>query len=116
MVTQADTQILIGALEAKRAAEKETTLEGKLRSAMSAMSAMKNHWMLLDEDTQFRVAIGGVLLLTEGEEKQRIEDELNSLKILSSAMRGVPVNWGQVQAPKNPIGLMKMWREMKKEA
>ena len=103
-----DGVLAIAVSEAKHAAEGETTLEGRLSKAMKAT---KNHWMATDENTQFRAAVGAVLLLSEGEDKERLEEEIAQLKAVQAMLSGVPVNFDAMEPMENPIGLMKMWRE-----
>ena len=102
--------LMIAVTEAKEAAKVEASLEGKLRAAMNAT---KNHWMATDQDTQFKAAIGAVLLLIDGEEKSRLEEELLALKNVNAMFSGVSVNIDAIKVPENPIGVMKMWQEIK---
>ena len=105
-----DSVLMIAVTEAKLAAEKETTLEGRLKAAMNAT---KDHWMLTDEDSRFRAAICGAMLLSDEKDKERITREITQLKTLNAMMDGVPVNLEGIKVNKPPIGLMKMWREIK---
>ena len=106
----ADAVLMIAVTEAKRAAEKETTLEGRLKVAMNAT---KDHWMVTDAEEQFRAAIGAVLLLSEGEDKDRIMLEMKQLRILGAMANGVPVDFEQIKPLENPIGLTKLWKNIK---
>jgi len=103
-----DNVLMIAVTETKRAASKETILEGRLTAAMNAT---KDHWMVTDEDARFRAAVGGVLLLSEGEDKERIESEIKQLKILAAMLSGIPII--NPEPLLNPIGLMKMWKKIK---
>ena len=105
-----DGVLAIAVTEAKAAAEGETTLEGRLTKAMEAT---KDHWMATDEDTQFRAAIGAVLLLSEDEDKARLEEEISQLKTVQAMISGVPVDFNAMEPMENPIGLMKMWRAVR---
>ncbi len=79
-----------------------------------AMSKTLNHWLVIDEDGQFRAAVGAVLLTATDDEKERISTELRSLKALSSALSGVPVDFSQLEVGKTePIGLSNLWRKVK---
>ena len=106
----ADLMIVIA--EAKSAAEGKDTLEDKLTAAMNSA---RNHWMVLDEDKQFRGAVGAVMLLVDDETKRRLELEMKSLNALSAMISGVPVDIEQIEVSEDPIGLLKMWKELKKE-
>ena len=103
--------LLIVIAEAKSAAESKDTLEEKLTAAMNAA---RNHWMVLDEDKQFRGAIGAVMLLVDNETRERIELEMKSLNALSAMLSGVPIDIERVEVPEDPIGLLKMWKDLKK--
>lgn len=65
-----------------------------------AMQLAKSHWLVTDDDAQFRGAIAGVMLhYGEGsEEYKRLEWEYNQLKKLNIAMEaqnlGVEVSFG----------------------
>lgn len=87
-----------------------------------AMQLAKSHWLVTDDDTQFRGAIAGVMLhYGEGsEEYKRLEWEYNQLKKLNIAMEaqnlGVEVSFGfllENEEKYRPIGLMKLWGEVK---
>ncbi len=105
-----DTVFMIAVTEAKQAAKDQKTLEERL---IAAMKATKDHWMLTDEDGRFRAAVGAVLLLSEAEDRGRIESEIKQLRILSAMMNGVPIDFERVEKLENPIGLMKMWHKIK---
>ncbi len=106
----ADLMIVIA--EAKSAAEGEDTLEDKLTAAMNSA---RNHWMVLDEDKQFRGAVGAVMLLVDDEDKHRLELEMKALNALSALMSGVPIDIDTIEVSDDPIGLMKMWKDLKKD-
>lgn len=105
-----DAVFMIAVTEAKAAAKNETTLEGRLEAAMNAT---KDHWLLTDEDGRFRAAKGAVLLLGEAEDKERIKFEIKQLRTLSAMMSGVPIDFEKIEELKNPIGLLKVWQEIK---
>ena len=105
-----DNILMIAVTEAKAAAENETTLEGRLRAAMAAT---KDHWMVTGEDDRFRSAVAGALLLSNEDDKDRIKREMDQLRTLNAAISGVPVNFDAIKPLENPVGLMKMWREVK---
>lgn len=107
-----DAVFMIAVTQAKSAAEKETTLEARLRAAMNAT---KDHWLLVDEDARFRAALGAVLLLSDTEDKDRIEKEVRELRTLSAMVSGVPIDFNEVKAIENPMGLVKLWQELKEQ-
>lgn len=116
-----DNLLMIAATEAKGAVERtvaahpNASLEDRLRAAFEVT---RHHWLVTDEDTQFRAGIGGVLLTADDDEKARIQAELQTLQTLGAAMSGVPVDFGGIgadDAPK-PIGMLGIWREMRDAA
>ncbi len=111
-LSQSDTMVSIAAQTAKSVAEKEDTLEGKLRAAMKDTL---HFWLTTDEDIRFRGAVGAVLLCCSEEEKERLEEELKGLRAISAMTSGVPVDISQVNVPENPIQLLKLWKEVKAE-
>ena len=91
-------------------------LEDKLRAAMNAA---KDHWMVLDKDTQFRGAVGAVMLHygKDSEEYKRLAYEVDALRKLSAflaaAQAGLSVGVPEMEEPKpEPIGIMKLWQEI----
>ena len=105
-----DALFAIGLTEAKAAAEKETTLHAQMDAAMKLM---QHHWMILDEDLQFRCAVGALLMIVDEQTQETIKEEMASLKALSALMSGIPVDMERVTVPQNPLGLMKRWNELK---
>ncbi len=107
-----DVQLMLVIADAKSALERseETTLEGRLRVAMTAAA---NHWSVLEEDTQFRGAVAAVYDEAEIEDAERIRQALSALNTLSAVMSGVPVDFEQILAVENPLRLMPLWREIK---
>jgi len=91
----------------------EDSLEDRCRAAMKACY---RHWMVTDEDTQFKGAVAAVYAATDDpDEKDRIEVELNSLRDLAALLPGVPVDIDSIHSPEHPIGLRKMWLEVSGE-
>ena len=76
-----------------------------------AFKVAKNHWMITDEDEQFRGACGAILHHSMGDDKERIEAEMRQLRAIAALMSGA-----QVEIPESthePIGLVRIWREGK---
>lgn len=99
----------IGITEAKAAAENEPSLDGMLRAAMQAM---KNHWMITDENEQLKAAVAAVMLLSDEETKDKITREWKAAAAFSALLSGLPIDMSCVDMPENPIGIMKIWREV----
>ena len=78
------------------------------------MKATHDHWMVLDEDVQFRMAVGAVLLVAPEADREVLEGELKSLRIMSAIMSGVPVDMDAVTVPENPFGILKLWQETRR--
>ena len=105
-----DNLILLVMAGARRAINPDQSLEERLRASMGAC---KNHFMVNDEDTQFKAAVAAVHeLSTDEDERRRIRVELNGLAALSALLSGVPVDVSQVETNDEPIGLSKIWREV----
>ena len=83
------------------------TLEDKFNISFKAAH---NHWMFVDEDEQFKGAIGAVCLHATEEEKTRIMAELDSLRTLNAMLSGVSIDFSNVPDLENPIGITKMWK------
>jgi hypothetical protein len=109
-----DGVLAIACHEAKDEAKKFTSLEDMLRAAMKAMTSL---WVSTDDDLRFRASVGGVLMVLDDrgddEAAARINSELEALRSLSALLSGVPVDMDRVTMPENPIGLMKMWGDVK---
>jgi hypothetical protein len=104
--------LMIAAMETRAILKEKSfaTLEEKLRAAMELT---KDHWMAVDENERFQAAVGAVLCDASQEDKARIQAELQPLKMLGAAAQGIPVDFSQMVVPENPIGLMKLWHEVK---
>ena len=95
-------------------------LEDKLRAAMNVA---KNHWMVLDRETQFKGAIAAVMLHygKDSPEYRRIEAELIKMQqlnaFLMAAQSGLSPQLPEAKtdAPE-PIGMMGLWREAIKDS
>jgi hypothetical protein len=82
------------------------------------MAATKNfHLLPGDEGAQFKAACAGVLATDiSDEDKERLTAEHKFLSHMSFVMEGskrgtpVPIDWDS--APKDPIGLMAIWKEL----
>lgn len=110
-----DAMLMIAATEAKaRIDGKEfATVEEKLKEAMRAT---KDHWGVTDEQTQFKAAIAAVLMSKpSAEDEQRIKEELEVLKLLGAATQGIPVDFSAMVPPEKPLGLNKLWNDVKSE-
>lgn len=105
--------MLIAMAEAKRPVAQATTVEDKLRAAMTAC---KDHWMCVDENDQFRAAVAAVLNddAVSAEDRERIKLEVRALSTLNAAAMGVPVDMSQLDFPEKPLGIVAMWKELNK--
>jgi hypothetical protein len=97
----------------------EPDLEQRCRKAMKAAA---NHWMVTEDQQQFKGAIGAVLLAKETteEEKARINATVRSLAAFNAMVSGVPVDLDAMiknadEGPA-PIPLVKWWHEVKDAA
>lgn len=86
-----------------------------------AMNVAKNHWLVTDQNIQFRGAIAGTMLFygAESEEFKRLEWETQQLKIfgniIEASQKGFSIAPEAIEIDNKftPIGLLKFWREIK---
>jgi hypothetical protein len=90
-----------------------------------AFRAGHNHWMYLDEQTQFKGAIGAALIvLKEGPEFERVQRSVTALGKLSAIMnalqQGVPIDLEAMLKEKEAepdqtpvIPLSKLWNDIR---
>lgn len=105
-------QISIAATKARQAAEKETTLEGRIRAAMKAT---RQHWMATEEDDQFKAAVAAIYELSDEPTRSKILKEMEALRNINALISGVPVDLAALPEPDpEPIGLLNYWREVKR--
>lgn len=108
-------QAMIVAMEARTACRGEPDLIERIKKAMKAS---RNHWMVLEEAHQFRGALAGAILESEGEERDRIERSAAALNrtgaMLQALQAGVPVDFKSMAENKpddDLIPLRKLWDE-----
>ncbi len=111
-----DAMLSIVATECRIACEGEPDFIERIRKAMKPVA--DGHWMVTDDDTCFRGAIGGVLLAEEttDEEKERISFTLGQIRAIGALQSGVPVDLERMtENPENIelIPLIKLWHEAK---
>lgn len=104
--------MMIAMSDIERKIDKEAPVKERLKQAMKLA---QNHWLVTDEDAQFRSAIGAVLVTVSPEEKRIIEEELDFLRGLASAAGGIPVDMVTLieRRPEKPYGLRGLWMEAK---
>jgi hypothetical protein len=114
-----DVELSLMLTEAKAIiAEEQGSLLGMLKAAMKAT---RNHWMCLNEDKQFRAAVGAVMLHygKDSEEYERLGKEMDSLNkasaVFTALQVGVPIDWESMETESDyePIGLLKLWKNEK---
>lgn len=109
-----DATFSIVAIEAKSACEGEPDLVERIKKAMRAA---KNHWVVTQEEEQFRGALGGAMLASDDTDQERIKASLLPLQALAAAIQGVPVDFERVLSddPDKLIPLRKLWDEVQAE-
>jgi hypothetical protein len=100
------TSVMIAITELKEIAAGEPDYAKRVEKVMAA--AVK-HWMVVDEQEQFKAACGA-LMLTSPDQKAEIESQLSALRNLSALVSGVPVDLDAMlaeseAAPKVTVGL-----------
>jgi hypothetical protein len=116
-----DNLIWIAAAEAEDAA-RERAGEPVEARARAAMEAVQDHWILRDEDGQFKAALVGLLRSCSPEETERVEAEVRKMgrlaAMLTAAEAGVPVDLeglaaqNEAEPEMEPLGLVRIWREV----
>lgn len=96
--------------EATRAAQSETTLEGRMSTVFKVA---REHWMITDEHEQLQGALAALVQLSDEETKERILAEVESIKYLNAMLSGVAVDLDRVPKLEKPIGLMGKWHDTK---
>ena len=90
----------------------------------ACMRVTHDHWMVTDEEQQFKGALGAAMVLSESGDKERIQSSLKPLQALGAMMSGVPVDLERVvreqeeakEAGQEPIPLRQLWADVKAEA
>jgi hypothetical protein len=112
-----DTLIAVEATGLKRYAEGTgVRLEDRLRSTMKA--ARTQCIWATDDDSQLRAALGAVLLVVTGGDKDRLITGIENLKKASATIQalvaGVPLDWENLEAPgEGDLKIMELWRDSK---
>jgi len=113
-----ENSIMLGIMELQASVDLKQPLEERLKVAMRAAL---NHWLVTDEEGQFKMAVGAVMMDATKEERERIEIDLKFLKAMSSAASGVPVDFARLaeelgeNSADKAVGLRKLWGEVKAE-
>jgi len=106
-----DVKFMIAVTEASEAAKEKFTLVAKVKAAMEVT---KNHWMLTDEDLRFKAAIAGAIDASSSQEDSDILlNEMKALSLLSDFLTGTKIDFSGAKVPKQTIGLMKLWIDIK---
>jgi len=113
-----EASIIIGIAELRTKVDPKQPLEERLKVAMRA--ALK-HWLVFNEEDQFKMAIGAVMAEATEEERERMKIDIKFLGALAAAASGVPVDFGRLaeelgeNAVAKAVGLRKLWDEVKTE-
>lgn len=85
--------MVIAVHDAREACKGEPDISKRIDKAMRAV---KNHWMELDKQNQFRSALAGAIMESGAEDKDRILRSMDALRkvstMLSALQAGVPVD------------------------
>ena len=113
-----DNMIMIGITELKGKVDPNQPLEERLKVAMRAALG---RWCVPDEERQFRMAVGAVMVEATEEEQERINLDLKFLGSMASAAMGIPVDFARLieelgeDSATKAVGLRKLWDEVKAE-
>lgn len=86
--------VMIAITELKGVAGTEPDYAKRVEKVMAAAA---KHWMVTNEEEQFKAACGA-LLLTSPDQKDEIESQLRALRNLSALVSGVPVDLDAMMA------------------
>ena len=84
-------------------------LEEKL---LDAMKKIQNHWLITNEDEQFKCAIGAVLSKASEEDREKINAELKALPLIYGD-HGLPGEIILAKLADCQIGLQQIWKKAK---
>ena len=104
------TTIAIVAAECKHAAEGKETLEERIQAAFDVA---RNHWLITDDNERFQGGVAAIYELSDEDTRERIKQEMDSLRTLSAMLSGVPIDFDRFNDQTKelkPIGLMKKWK------
>jgi hypothetical protein len=112
-----DTSIILGANLVGKKLQEFKNLDKKelARKAFELACSEDNSWFTTSEDVLFRIGCGGLLLVFEEDDKANLEQELNSLKAISAATSGIPVDIGAALDGMNPddmLGVLGIFKEV----
>ena len=89
----------------------------------ACMRRANDHWMVTDEEEQFKGALAAAMVLSETGDQERIKSSLKPLQAIGALMSGVPVDLERVlreqeeakESGHEPIPLRKLWGDIKAE-
>lgn len=110
-------QMMIAISETRGVLESVT---GDIKAKLTvAMRNTYGHWIVTDEDEQFRSAVGAVMMhYGEGsDEFRRLEAEMRQIQKISAmiqaAQAGLSVSPPEIDESFEPIGLLGLWHKAK---
>lgn len=120
MASELELGIAIVAAQIKEAFGSEDDIEAKAKICFRAAFSESNTWFVRrgDDDLHFRIGIGALLIhvnaIEDHEAEARIMATMNSIKALSAAASGVPVDFSRVvEDPDELLPLLSWYREIK---
>ena len=113
-----ENTIMVGIAELRTKVDSKLPLGERLKVVMRA--ALR-HWLVTDEESQFKMAVGAVMAEANEEEWERMNIDLKFLAAMSSAVSGVPVDFARLieelgeDSAAKAVGLNKLWDAVKAE-
>lgn len=101
--------MLIAIQEVKGQIDHSKPLEEKL---LDAMKKIQNHWLITDEEEQFKCAIGAVLSKASEEDQEKINAELKALPLIYGD-HNLPTELILSKIGDCQIGLQQIWKKAK---
>ncbi len=100
------------ALEVLRVLPEDTPLDEIVTAAMKAARRQDVCFMAPTDDEKFRIGCGALLLHFKDDRAmvERIEQELEVLRMLGAAQQGIPVDFTAMHRLDEPLGLLGAFR------
>jgi len=111
--------LMIGITELENQIDHSKPLKEKM---LDAMKLALDHWLVIEDEEQFKAAVGAVLIKATEEEKEKINNQLQMLKTLSAVLSGIPVDIEAVmkdmpkdEKEEDKLILNSIWKQAKEE-
>lgn len=109
------TSVMVAITELRTVAKEEGTVKERL---LATMKEARSHWLVTNDEEQFKAAVGAVIMESDHETQERIRAEMRVLNTVGAAAAGIPVDWEAFveDVPSDPIGLLALWQSTGRKA